>query len=325
MRRREFIAGLGGAAAWPVVARAQQPGLPVIGFLNSGRASQSAFQVSAFRKGLFEFGYVEGKNVLIEYRWGEGRYDALPALATELVDRHVAVICAAPSPAALAAKAATSTIPIVFTSGFDAVRIGLVAALNRPGGNLTGISQLSGTLGGKRLELLRGLVAEQTPVTFLVNPSNRNAQPEITEVQEAARAGGQHIFVVNASTEGQLDSAFASIVEKRAVAVLVIADSFFLSLRGRIVALTLQHRIPGIFENREYAESGGLLAYGARGADILFTAGQYVGRVLKGEKPADLPVLQPTKFELIINLKTAKALGLTIPETLLATADQVIE
>jgi putative ABC transport system substrate-binding protein len=273
MRRRQFIAGLAGAAAaWPVAVRAQQTGLPVIGFLNANRSSETAFHASAFRKGLFEFGYVEGQNVLIEYRWAEGRYDALPALARELVDRHVTVICATPSPAALAAKAATSTIPIVFTTAFDAVRLGLVASFNRPGGNLTGLSQLSGMLGPKRLELLRGIVPDQASIALLVNPSNRNAQPEIMEVQEAARAVGQRLFVVNAGTEGELDSAFASIVEKRATAVLLIADAFLFSLRERIVALTLQHRIPAMFENRESAEAGGLLAYGARSAALVFAS-----------------------------------------------------
>jgi putative ABC transport system substrate-binding protein len=324
MRRREFIAGLAGAAAWPIVADAQQA-LQVVGFLNSGRKSQTASQVAGFRTGLSEFGFVEGRNVLIEYRWAEGAYDVLSALAAELVNRHVDVILASPSPAALAAKAATTTIPIVFTSAYDAVRIGLVTSFNRPGGNLTGISSLSGTLGAKRLDLLRRLVAGRSPVALLVNKSNRNAEPEIKDIQEAARATGLPLFVLNASTEGQLDLAFASIVEKRAAAVLVIADSSLFSLRERLLALTLAHRIPAVFETREYAEAGGLLAYGARNADNYVAAGQYVGRILKGEKPADLPVVQPTKFELVINLKTAKAIGLTIPEILLATADEVIE
>ena len=325
MRRREFIAGLGSAATWPLAASALLAALPVVGFLSSGQKSQTASQVAGVRKGLSEFGFVEGRNVLIEYRWAEGAYDTLPTLAAELVDRHVDVILATPSPAALAAKAATTTIPIVFTSGYDPVRIGLVTSFNRPGGNLTGIGQLSGMLGTKRLELLRRLVGGRSPVAFLVNPGNRNAQPEITDVQEAARANGQPLFVVNAGTEGQLDLAFASIAERRAAAVLVIADAFFFSLRDRIVALTLAHHVPAAFETREYAEAGGLLAYGTPNADNYVVAGQYVGRILKGEKPADLPVQQPTKFELVINLKTAKALGLTIPETLLATADEVIE
>jgi putative tryptophan/tyrosine transport system substrate-binding protein len=324
VKRREFIAGLA-AAGWPFAASGQQTGLPVIGFLNANRSTETAFQAAAFRKGLSEFGYMEGQNVFIEYRWGEGKYEALPALARELVDRRVTVICATPSPAAVAAKAATSTIPVVFTTAFDAVRLGLVASFNRPGGNLTGLSQLSGMLGPKRLELLRGMVPDNASIALLANPSNRNAEPEIMEIQKAARALGQQLFVVNASTESQLESAFASIVEKRAAAVLLIADGFLFSLRERIVALTLQHRMPAIFENREYAEAGGLLAYGANNTDNLITAGQYVGRILKGAKPSDLPVVQPTKFELVINLRTARAIGLDVPPTLLALADEVIE
>jgi putative ABC transport system substrate-binding protein len=323
MKRRMFIAGLGSAAAWPLVARAQQPAMPVIGYLGAGTSDSSA--TPAFHRGLGETGYVEGRNVMLEYRYAEGQYDRLPGLAADLVRRRVSLIAATPSPAAMAAKAATTTIPIVFTSGFDAARIGLVASFSRPGGNVTGISYLSGTLGSKRLELLHQLAPNADLIAMLVNPDNANTQPEREDVETAARTLGQKLTIVVASTESELDQAFTTLIQRQARALLVGADPFFVFRRSQIVALAARHMVPTIYANRIYVDVGGLIAYGANVAEQLHQMGVYAGRILKGEKPADLPVMQPTRFDFVINLKTAKALGLTVPETLLATADQVIE
>jgi putative tryptophan/tyrosine transport system substrate-binding protein len=324
MRRREFIAGLG-TMAWPLAVRAQQAAMPSIGWLGATSAQAVQPYLAAFRKGLNEIGYVEGQNVTIEYRWAEGQYDRLSAMAADLVRRKVTVIAASPSPAAIAAKAATATIPIVFTSGFDAVRIGLVASLNRPGGNITGVSLFSGALSAKRLQLARELAPNPTLIALLVNPTNENAQADTADLKETARAIGQELVLVEASNEKHLDSAFVTIVQRRVAALIVGTDAFFYSRRAQLVALAARYAVPSIFEDREMAEVGGLLAYGASLLDVYRQAGVYTARILKGEKPADLPVQQPTKFDLVINLKTAKALGLTIPETLLATADEVIQ
>jgi putative ABC transport system substrate-binding protein len=321
MKRREFITLLGGAAAWPIAARAQQGTIPVIGFLGGG--SIKATNTAAYRNGLSETGYVEGRNLTIEYRFAENQYDRLPALATELVRRRVSVILATPSPAALAAKAATTTVPIVFTSGFDPVRLGLIESFNRPGGNLTGVTYLTGALGSKKLDLLSKVAPNAALIAVLVNPTNPGARSDMTDMidlQEAARGIERKLIVVEAGTENELDIAFTSLVQHRAAALVVFADQ-----RARIATLAARHAVPAIYESRVYAEAGGLMSYGTNLRDANRLAGLYVGRILKGEKPADLPVVQPTKLELVINLKTAKALGLTVPDTVLALADEVIE
>ena len=323
IRRREFLATLGGAAAaWPVAARAQQPAMPVTGFLSSRSPGESASVVGGFRQGLKEAGYAEGRNVHIAFRWAEGRYDRLPALAAELVDIQVTVILAAGgTQTGLAAKAATSTIPIV-NIGSDPVAAGLVASLNRPGGNVTGVSLLSRALTPKRLELLRELLPTATIIGVLVNPTIPSAEIESREIQAAARTIGQQIRVVSASTERDIDAAFASITQQGIGALVIGADAFFDSRRDLVVALAAQYRVPTIYG---FAAPGGLVSYAASVPEGYRQAGIYVGRILKGDKPADLPVLQPTKFELVINMKTAKALGLEVPPTLLARADEVIE
>ncbi len=325
MRRRDFISFLAGAmAAWPLAARAQQKAMPVIGFLGSTSPSPSGPFMDAFRQGLREAGYVEGQNVAIEYRWAEGHYDRLPALAADLVGRKVDLIMAANPPAALAAKRATSTIPIVFRGGTDPVGDGLVASLARPGGNLTGVS-IADDLTAKRLELLSELVPRAGVIALLVNPNNATAERVIRDVQKAARTKGLQLHVLKAGSESEIDTAFASLVQLHAGALVVGADPFLSSRREQLVALASRRAVPSIYAWREFAASGGLISYGPSLTSAFRLVGAYAGKVLKGAKPADLPVQQPTTFELVINLKTAKALGLTVPRPMLMRADEVIE
>jgi putative tryptophan/tyrosine transport system substrate-binding protein len=326
MRRREFIALLGGAAAaWPFVAGAQQQAMPVIGFLHYGSLATSQLLTAGFLQGLREAGLVEGNNATIEYRWAEGNYARFPALAADLVRCRVTVIAALSMPAALAAKAATSTIPITFGVADDPVRTGLVASLNRPGGSVTGVTTIADELGAKRLGFLRDLVPEAAVIAIVVNRTNPNAEATIRDAQAAATTIAKQIQIINASSEGDIDQAFANIIQQRVSALLVGNDPFYLSRRQQIVALAARHSLPAIYSARDYVTAGGLISYGSSIVELYRQVGVYTGRLVNGEKPADLPVLQPTEYELVINLKTAKTLGITVPRTLLAVADEVIE
>jgi putative tryptophan/tyrosine transport system substrate-binding protein len=327
IRRRGFITLLGGAVTvWPLAAWAQQRPMPVVGFLASASAATSAHFVAAFRQGLAESGYVESRNVTVEYRWAENQYDRLPALAADLVRRQVALIVASGGPASpLAAKAATSTIPIVFTATSDPVELGLVASLNRPGGNVTGTSAFTTELDAKRLEVIRELVSAAGVIGALINPNRPDAEAQVRDVQRAARTIGQRVILVYAGSERDLETAFASMVRERISALLVGADPFFSSLRTQVVALAARHALPAVYMSRDFVAAGGLASYGTTISEGYRQAGVYAGQILNGAQPAELPVVQPTKFELAINLKTAKALGLDVSPMLLARADEVIE
>jgi putative tryptophan/tyrosine transport system substrate-binding protein len=325
--RREFITLLGGTAvAWPLAARAQQPAMPVIGVLGGHTRAQWQPFLTAFHQGLKQVGYIEGENVASEYRWAEGHYDRLPALAADLVHRQVAVIAAIGGVnSALAAKAATSEIPIVFLTGRDPVELGFVESFNRPGGNLTGVSLLNDELVAKRLELVRELVPKAATIAILINPDNRNHPSHARTLEAVARAGGQQVIVIGAAADGDFEPAFAMLVQRRADALVVNADPFFDSRQEQIVGLATRHAVPTIFPWREFVQAGGLASYGTSLLDAHRQTGVYAGRILKGAKPADLPVVQATKFQMLVNLKTANALGLTVPTSILLRADEVIE
>lgn len=326
MKRREFISLLGGAAAaWPIAARAQQPAMPVIGFLSSASPSHYQHLVAAFHSGLKEAGYVEGQNVAIEYRWAESQHDQLPGLVADLTRRQVTVIVAATTPAALAAEAGGTTIPMIFVTAGDPVRLGLVASLNRPGRNITGVTELNSELVSKRFGLLHDLIPKATTIALLVNPTDPRTKTQTRDMQEAAHALGLQLHVLNASTEGEINAAFANLVQLQAGALIIGTGEVFNRRPEQLVGLAATYGLPVIYQSREFVVVGGLVSYGASRSDAFRQAGVYTGRVLKGEKPADLPVAQPTKFELIFNLKTAKALGLTIPSGVLAIADEVVE
>ena len=327
LKRREFITLLSGAAAaWPLAARAQQPSMPVIGFLNSASPEPYARMVAAFRQGLNEKGYVAGQSVAIEYRWAEGRYDRVPEMAGELVRRQVAVIAATGTPAMLAAKAATTAIPIVFTTGTDPVQLGVVTSLNRPGGNVTGVTTLNVEVAPKRLELARELIPGTSTVAVLINRTNPETETELRIMQTAASALGLQLHVLDASTEHDFDTIFAALHQTPArVLVITGADQFLISRSEQLAELTVRHAVPAIFQFREFVAAGGLISYGGSVTDAYRQAGIYAGRILKGEKPGELPVQQATKVELFVNLKTARTLGLTVPTALLVRADEVIE
>jgi putative ABC transport system substrate-binding protein len=323
MQRRQFITLLGSVAVWPLTARAQQPTMPVIGFLNAASARGYERQVAAFLRGLAETGFVDGQNVTIEYRWADGQHDRLPTMAVELVRRQVAVIAATTTPAARAARLATTTIPIVFEGGNDPIRVGLVARLDRPGGNITGVTQLNTQVGSKRLQLLHEVVGKATVIAYLINPNEFDA--EKADMQEAARNLGVELRVLNASTEREFDAAFANVVQMRASGLVIGSSAFFVAHLRELAALAVRHAVPAIFEDREFAVAGGLMSYGGSIVEGYRMAGVYVGRILKGEKASELPVQQGTKVELCINLKAARALGLNVPNTLVGRADEVIE
>ncbi len=326
MKRRDFIGVLGGAmAAWPLAAVAQQSTPPLIGYLNSESLEANLSGLTAFRKGLSETGYVEGQNVAIEYRWAEGQADRLPALAADLVQHRVAVIATLANIAAVAAKAATATIPIVFTIGGDPVKIGLVASFNRPGGNITGVSFLSSAVMAKMLEVMHRMVPNIAVIAALVNPDNPQAEADTKDAQEAARLLGLELRVLNARTASEIDAAFAILIQRHVGALLIEGDPLFVSQVKELVVLTVRHAIPAIYQGRDFPDAGGLMSYGASRTDAMRLAGGYTGRILKGEKPADLPVQQSTKVEMIVNLRTAKTLGIQVPPTLLAQTDEVIE
>ena len=326
MRRRHFITLIGGAAAvWPLAARGQQAAMPVIGFLHGASFEGYKPMVTSFRQGLKEAGYVDGYNVAIEFRWAEGHYDQLPAMAADLVRRQVAVIVTGGTPAAFAAKEATSTIPTVISVGVDPVQLGLVGSLNRPGGNVTGTAVLTVELGAKKLEMLHELLPTAAAIVLLVNPTNPNVESETRVVQDAARLLGLHLHVLHASTESQIDAAFGALVELRASALIVGVEPFLNDSRAQIVALAARYAVPAVYGVRDFVTAGGLMSYGTDLVDIYRQSGIYAGKILKGARPADLPVQQLTKVALVINLKTAKTLGLTIPTTLLGRADEVIE
>ena len=325
MQRREFVKLIAAVAGWPLAASAQQA-KPVIGYLGATSRSKDTGMLASFHAGLKELGFSEGQNVAIESRWAEGRYDQLPALAAELVRQQVTVMFApASTPAALAAKAASQTIPIVFTIGADPVAAGLVASLSKPGGNVTGVSILINLLSSKRLELLHSLLPKAAAVAVLMNPKSANAWPDLKETEAAAKALGLTLKVFNASTEQEIETAFGNLAKEQAAVLFVIADGFFRNQSGQLVALAARHAIPASYPWPEFADAGGLIGYGANQADAWRQGGVYVGRILKGEKPADLPVMQATKIEFVLNLKTARALKLEIPPTLLALADRVVE
>ena len=326
MRRRDFITLAGSAAAWPLAARANPLAMPVIGFLGSASPQSYTHVVTAFREGLKQAGYIEGQNIAIEFRWAQNEMGRLPELAADLVSRGVAVIAASSTPASFAAKAATTTIPIVFEVGFDPVDVGLVASLNQPGSNVTGVTNLGVEVAQKQLELLHELIPAATSIAFLVNLANRTMAERLSQdAQRAARKLGLHLHVLNASTEGDFDGVFKRLVQLRPVALAIGTETLFVSRSRELGALTIRHAIPASFALREFAQAGGLVSYGGSITDAHRLAGFYVGRVLKGDKPADLPVLRATKMELVINLKTARTLGLTVPLTLQAIADEVIE
>jgi putative ABC transport system substrate-binding protein len=325
VKRRDFITLLGGAAAWPLAARAQQPTKPVIGFLGSTTPDTYAGRIRAFRQGLSETGYVEGRNAAVEYRWAEGQYNRLPAMAADLVRSQVSVIVASAIPAALAAKAATATIPVVFYVGIDPVELGLVASLSRPGGNLTGVVSLAVELGPKRLELAHELMPTSATVAFLVNPTRSSAEDETKVMQAVAQSLALQLRALKAGTDSELETVFATLAPERTGPLVISADAFFNSRSEQLAALSLRHAVPAIYQYREFAAAGGLMSYGASATDMFRQVGAYTGRILKGEKPEELPIVQSTKADLILNLKTSKVLGLTVPTALLVRADEVIE